>query len=216
MTTTLDRTSPLALDQLTALLAAAGDPVAAHGFDHFRAFDPDAQLQLLQRMQQRFGSLKSWSEHDLDMSLLALYDADMADVERVHQARLRHMEAALGRAGTSTRVDPMTLGIEPDGPPPGEALDYAVIHGRPVGQGLLPVDQVIYALAPLDTRPVLHPCPDVVFWIDGGAVVAHGTVTGHRTRSLIVHDEVAVCERWSGSDTIRWRGGGFDLELIDR
>jgi branched-chain amino acid transport system ATP-binding protein len=25
-----------------------------------------------------------------------------------------------------------------------------------------------------------------------------------------------VCERWSGSDTIRWRGGGFDLELIDR
>jgi hypothetical protein len=34
----------------------------------------------------------------------------------------------------------------------------------------------------------------------------HGGLTHHSDR----------CERWSGSDTIRWRGGGFDLELIDR
>ena len=26
---------------------------------------------------------------------------------------------------------------------------------------------------------------------------------------------MALCERWSGTASIRWRGSGFDLELID-
>jgi hypothetical protein len=154
-------------------------------------------------MQQQFGSLKSRTDADLDMGLEVLHEADMAEVERVHQTRLRRLVAALGHTDPSTWVDPKTLGIEPDGAQPGEALDYAVIHGRPVGQGLLPVHQVVYAPAPLDAQPLRYPCPDLVFWVDAGAVVAHGTVTGHRTGNLIVGDEVAIAS--VDVDMVPWR-----------
>jgi hypothetical protein len=157
-----------------------------------------------------------WANHKSTVAEQALgYFRDLYEVEREVKAldvderkRIRQLKAKPVADDLQAWLIAQRQKV-PEGSATAKAIDYSLKRWealtRYIGDGDLPISN---NWVENQIRPIALGRSN---WLFAGSLRA-----GKRAAAVMSLVHSARCERWSGSDTIRWRGGGFELELIDR